>query len=131
MKKALKISILVSLTIFLFVSLSAVSCIDFFLDSDSDSESGSGSNRVTYKVTVNNTARSTYVTLYIDGSYEGTISAKSSKSFSGIERGSSASIKNNSGDFLQFSGGSYEYSVYSNVTFSIPAGGTWAIAERE
>jgi hypothetical protein len=117
-KKGWKLFILVSAIISLFVFLSAASC-------------SFGPITTTYTVTVNNTARATNVYLYVNGSYYGTILAYSTSSYAGLNAGDRTAIMNSTGQWMQFTGGLYYYDVYSNVTFYIPSGGTWAIVERD
>lgn len=117
MKKGWKLLILVSCIVTLFMFFSAISC-------------SVGPIGSTYTITVNNSARASYVDLYINGVFRSTIWAFATNTFPGINSGDRVTIANNIGHWMQFDGGNYYYDVYFNVTFIIPSGGIWVTAER-
>ena len=85
----------------------------------------------TYSVTVNNAARGSYVDLYANYVYLGRVFAYSTRTFSGLDWGTTLQVRNSGGSLMVFEGGNNFYRIYSNVTFVIPSGGIWVTAERD
>ncbi|OQC30503.1 MAG: hypothetical protein BWX67_01750 [Thermotogae bacterium ADurb.Bin062] len=118
MRKGWKSFILSCVAILLMVFISAATC-------------SIEPTPTTYSVTVNNSARGSYVVLLANYANQGTVPAYQTLTFYGFAPGTFLQVRNSGGSLMVFEGGNNFYRIYSNVTFVIPSGGIWVTAERD